>query len=134
MSDPDTEKINVLGLSRWKLEEMLTILGEKPYRADQIMKWIHVRDHSDFESMTDISKSLRSKLEETAEIHEPEVVMAKVSDDGTRKWLVKPCPGALLKQFLSPRRREERCVYPLRRGVCWIAAFALLESRDLTAT
>jgi len=111
MPDPATSKINLLGLSRWKLEEMLTLLGEKPYRADQIMKWIHVRDHNDFESMTDISKALRSRLAESAEIHEPEVVLAKLSDDGTRKWLVKTLSGSSVETvFIPEETRGTLCV------------------------
>jgi 23S rRNA (adenine2503-C2)-methyltransferase len=111
MPDPGTTKINLLGLSRWKLEEILTILGEKPYRADQIMKWIHVRDHNDFESMTDISKALRSRLGEVAEIHEPEVVLARQSEDGTRKWLIKTLSGSQVETvFIPEEARGTLCV------------------------
>jgi 23S rRNA (adenine2503-C2)-methyltransferase len=111
MSGPNSEKINLIGLSRCKLEELLTILDEKPYRADQIMKWIHVRDLNDFESMTDISKALRSRLGEIAEIRDPEVVLAKVSDDGTRKWLVKTLSGSSVETvFIPEETRGTLCV------------------------
>lgn len=111
MPDPRTSKINLLGLSKWKLEEIMVRLGEKPYRADQILKWIHQRDHSDFETMTDLSKSLRSRLGETAEIHEPEVIMAKVSGDGTRKWLIKTLSGSSVETVFIPEdTRGTLCV------------------------
>ena len=51
MPDLNSSRINLLGLSKWKLEEILTMLGEKPYRVDQILKWIHQRDLNDFDLM-----------------------------------------------------------------------------------
>ena len=63
-----TVKHDVLGLSRAQWQSLLTELGEKPFRATQIMKWLHHRSVDDFEAMTDISKQLRAYLVEHAEI------------------------------------------------------------------
>ncbi|MCZ6911897.1 MAG: hypothetical protein O7F72_03735, partial [Proteobacteria bacterium] len=79
------ERQNLLGLSRAQLEDYLAGLGEKPYRAHQLMKWIYRQGESDFDQMTDISKSLRERLKELAEIRPPEIVAEQLSDDGTRK-------------------------------------------------
>ncbi len=111
MAAPAISKINLLGLSQARLEEMLTLLGEKPYRAGQLMKWIHQRGEHDFESMSDISKSLRSRLGEIAEIQEPEVITVQASADGTRKWLVKTLSGSSVETvFIPEETRGTLCV------------------------
>ncbi len=62
---------NLLGLSRAQLEDFLAGLGEKPYRARQLMKWIYRQGEADFDQMSDISKTLRQRLKEIAEIKPP---------------------------------------------------------------
>jgi 23S rRNA (adenine2503-C2)-methyltransferase len=111
MSGPLSGKVNLLGLPKAKLAELLGLMGEKPYRAEQILKWIHQRNVDDFESMTDISKALRAKLAEIAEIREPEVVMDKISVDGTRKWLIKTISGSSVEMvFIPEESRGTLCV------------------------
>jgi 23S rRNA (adenine2503-C2)-methyltransferase len=95
-------KLDLLGLTQGKLEALLIELGEKPYRAPQIMKWLHHRWVDDIDEMTDISMVLRSKLKELGEIHEPEVVSEKKSADGTRKWLIKARSGSLVETVFIP--------------------------------
>lgn len=103
--------INLLGLSRTELENMLSGLGEKPYRAVQIMKWLHHRKVDDFASMTDISKNLREHLSAVAEIREPEVNQEKVSSDGTRAWLLKSLTGSVFETVFIPEEgRGTLCV------------------------
>ena len=63
-------------------------LGEKPFRARQIMNWIYRRGVGDFEEMTDLSQKLRQRLAEVAEIRVPRIVMEQHSADGTRKWML----------------------------------------------
>src|SRR3546814_17560385 len=63
-------------------------LGEKRYRAHQVMKWIHQRYVTDFNEMTDLGKVLRAKLEAHAEVRVPQVQFEKPSTDGTHKWLL----------------------------------------------
>ncbi len=70
------------GLTAWSAE-----LGEKPFRARQVFRWIHQQGESDFAQMTDLAKGLREKLMQLAEVRGPAVKADKVSADGTRKWL-----------------------------------------------
>ncbi len=70
------------GLTAWFAQQ-----GEKPFRARQVLRWIHQRGEGDFNAMTDIAKALREKLPELAAVSPPPVVSDKLSDDGTRKFL-----------------------------------------------
>lgn len=96
------EKVNLLGLSREKMQAFCVSLGEKPFRAQQLLKWIHHRGVDDFDDMTDISKVLRARLKDCAEIRPPEVVSEKTSKDGTRKWAVRVSGGSLVETVLIP--------------------------------
>ena len=73
----ETPKLDLLGYTRSELAALLEELGEKPYRAEQVLKWLHHRFVSSFDEMTDISKALRAHFTEFAEIHEPEVLHEK---------------------------------------------------------
>lgn len=97
-----TTKINLLGLSRLQLEQFFGSLGEKPFRAGQLMKWIHQFGVDDLEQMTNISKKLRDRLAEQAEIRAPEVVYDKLSDDGTRKWVLQLVDGQKIETVFIP--------------------------------
>lgn len=99
---PVLEKTNLLGLSRAKMEQFLVGIGEKPFRAQQILKWIHHAGIDDFESMTNIGKPLKAKLQAVAEIRAPEVVSQHDSTDGTRKWLIRVDGGNLVETVLIP--------------------------------
>ena len=68
------EKVNLLGMSRPQMEKFFEDMGEKKFRAGQVMKWIHQFFVTDFAEMTNISGKLREKLEKIAEIKAPEVV------------------------------------------------------------
>jgi len=70
------------GLSAWFAQQ-----GEKPFRARQVLRWMHQRGESDFNAMTDVAKSLREKLGVLATVSPPPTVSDKLSDDGTRKFL-----------------------------------------------
>ena len=83
-----SEPTNLLGLSREGMREFFASLGERPFRATQVLKWIHHRHVSTFDAMTDLGKSLRARLDTVAEIRAPRVVGDRVSEDGTRKWLL----------------------------------------------
>ncbi len=96
------ERQNLLGLSRPQLEDFLAGLGEKPYRARQLMKWIYRQGEADFDRMTDISKSLRERLKELAEIKPPEIVTEQLSDDGTRKWLLRADAAQAIEMVFIP--------------------------------
>ncbi|HQO16079.1 MAG TPA: 23S rRNA (adenine(2503)-C(2))-methyltransferase RlmN [Methylotenera sp.] len=80
--------INLLNYNQTQLAEYFKSIGEKPFRAKQITRWIHHFGVHDFAQMTDIAKSLRDKLVQEAEISLPTVQLEKISNDGTRKWLI----------------------------------------------
>jgi len=81
-------KTNLLGLTRTELEAFIAGMGEKPFRARQLLKWLYKRAASDFDQMTDLAKSFRERLKEVAEVRTPDIRMTQVSADGTRKWLL----------------------------------------------
>ena len=81
-------KTNLLGKTRGELEAFIESIGEKPFRARQLMKWLYKRQVGDFDLMTDLAKSFRERLKEIAEIRTPQIRMTQVSSDGTRKWLL----------------------------------------------
>ena len=84
------ERVNLLGLPRAELEAFVaTRLGAKPFRARQLMKWIYRRGAADFAAMTDLAQDFRLQLSEVARIAVPEIVAEQVSNDGTRKWMLR---------------------------------------------
>jgi len=85
----EQDKVNLLDLDKPGLEACFTGLGEKPFRALQVLKWIYQFGMDDFDAMTNLSKSLREKLKAEAEIRPPEVVSEHRSHDGTIKWVLR---------------------------------------------
>ncbi|MDG4868280.1 23S rRNA (adenine(2503)-C(2))-methyltransferase RlmN [Guyparkeria sp. 1SP6A2] len=82
------ERINLLGLSSSRLRAWFTEMGEKPFRANQVLKWVHQRRVDDFDEMTDLAKSLREKLKQVACVRPPRILFDQESIDGTRKFVV----------------------------------------------
>ena len=108
---PAPDRVNLLGLTRQQLETFFTDLGEKRFRAQQVMKWIHHRGVRDFEEMTDLSQSRRSQLGEIAEITPPSIAEQHDSQDGTRKWAIAVEGGSLVEAVLIPEgARATLCV------------------------
>ncbi len=97
-----TSKTNLLGMSPVQLAEYFSKLGEKPFRATQVLKWIHQHGAESFDEMTNISKSLREVLKEQAEVREPEIVSQDISKDGTRKWVIRVEGGSCVETVLIP--------------------------------
>ncbi len=107
----EAAKTNLLDLDRQGLREFFVGLGEKPYRADQVMKWIYHRLESDFEAMTDLGKSLRGKLAEVCHVVPPKTVFEKASTDGTHKWLLGMNGGNAIESVYIPEpTRGTLCV------------------------
>ncbi|MGO1234106.1 MAG: 23S rRNA (adenine(2503)-C(2))-methyltransferase RlmN, partial [Marinobacter sp.] len=96
------EKTNFLGMPKAKLEAFFEEIGEKRFRAQQILQWIHQRGADDFDQMTNMSKSLREKLKQVAEIRGPEVIYDETSKDGTRKWVMRMDNGNSVETVLIP--------------------------------
>lgn len=109
-------KVNLLGMSRPQLEKFFEDIGEKKFRAGQVMKWIHQFFVTDFAEMSNISGKLREKLEKLCEIKAPEVVHKNYSKDGTRKWVfrVGEGDGSLVETVLIPAEHRSG----LRRTLC----------------
>ena len=109
-SDP-ASKVNLLGLSRAQMEGFFTELGEKRFRSEQVMKWIHHHGVRDFKQMTNLGRSLRERLEQVATIEPPEIADQQDSADGTRKWAIRVAGGALVEAVLIPEGdRATLCV------------------------
>ncbi|WP_257284630.1 23S rRNA (adenine(2503)-C(2))-methyltransferase RlmN [Endozoicomonas sp. SESOKO1] len=104
-------KVNLLGLSRKKMEAFFLTIGEKKFRAEQVLKWIHHHRVDNFDDMTNISKSLRERLKVNAEIRGPEVVSSHFSEDGTCKWVVRVATGSCVETVFIPENgRGTLCV------------------------
>ncbi len=103
--------INLLGSDRSTLEGFFQSIEEKPFRASQLIKWIHQMGVTDFDAMTNLSKNLRAELQESAIVDLPEVIMEQKSKDGTRKWLVQMGQGnAVETVFIPEGDRGTLCV------------------------
>ena len=104
-------KVNLLGMTRAQLESFFIDIGEKKFRAQQVMKWIHHQGVRDFQDMTNLGKALRDRLSQTAEITPPLIDSQQDSADGTRKWAIKVSGGALVEAVLIPEGdRTTLCV------------------------
>ena len=104
-------RTNLLGMSQDMLEQFFAALGEKPFRARQVMQWIYQRNVTDFAAMTDLSKALRERLSEVAEVVLPEVQSRHDSTDGTVKWLfATDCGQAIETVFIPEPGRGTLCI------------------------
>ena len=102
---------NLAGMSKEGLRALFAEYGEKPFRVEQVMKWIHQRGVLDIDSMTDISKNLREHLKKTTEIRLPLIVESYVSDDGSRKWIIDIDSGSKVEMVYIPEAgRGTLCV------------------------
>ena len=109
---PAAGKRNLFDMDRASLERFFEeTLGEKKFRAHQVMKWIHHRYVTDFVDMTDLGKALRAKLEAHAEVRVPQVIFDKASTDGTHKWLLGMDPkNAIETVYIPDKGRGTLCV------------------------
>jgi 23S rRNA (adenine2503-C2)-methyltransferase len=103
--------VNLLDLDAAGLVAYCDSLGEKPFRAKQLQRWIHQFGVDDFDNMTDLAKSLREKLKGRASLDMPEIVRDHVSTDGTRKWLIDVGnSNAVETVFIPEENRGTLCV------------------------
>jgi 23S rRNA (adenine2503-C2)-methyltransferase len=103
--------INLLGLDQRALQALCAGLGEKPFRARQIIRWIHDAGVDDFSAMTDISKPLRETLARDTVIAAPRVLRDTTAADGTRKWLLDVGTGnAIETVFIPETSRGTLCI------------------------
>ena len=109
-SETNTKKINLMDLTRQQMREFFAELGEKPFRADQLVKWIYQFGEDNFDNMTNINKKLREKLKAVAEIKAPEVAVEQRSADGTIKWAMQVGEQQVETVYIPEADRATLCV------------------------
>lgn len=103
--------VNLLDFNLQRLSAFLEEAGEKPFRAKQLLRWVHQYGESDFAAMSDLSKSLREKLAGIAKVEPPQLLREQQSADGTRKWLLGTDIGnAVEAVFIPEDDRGTLCV------------------------
>lgn len=110
LSETNTKKINLMDLTRQQMREFFAELGEKPFRADQLVKWIYHFGEDNFDNMTNINKKLREKLKAVAEIKAPEVAVEQRSADGTIKWAMQVGEQQVETVYIPEADRATLCV------------------------
>jgi 23S rRNA (adenine2503-C2)-methyltransferase len=112
-------------------------LGEKPFRARQVMRWMHHGGCADFDAMTDVAKALRARLRELAVVRPPLPVRDSVSADGTRKWLLDVGNGNAVETVFIPETNRGTLCISSQAGCALDCAFCSTGkqgfNRNLTA-
>lgn len=104
-------RVNLLNFNMQAMRDFVSECGEKPFRAQQLMQWIHQVGCRDFSGMTNLGKALRERISEIAEIRLPELVGCQKSEDGTHKWLLKlECGNCIETVFIPESNRGTLCV------------------------
>src|SRR5688572_24793422 len=104
-------KQNLLALDARGLEAFFAQQCEKPFRARQVLRWLHQRHEADFAQMSDLAKELRAKLVASACVEAPQIVGDTTAGDGTRKWLLKvDSANAVEAVFIPESSRGTLCV------------------------
>ncbi len=102
---------NLLDFNREAMQAFFSDIGEKPYRAQQLMQWIHQRGVNDIDAMSNLSVALRERLKAISRIELPEIVFDQLSEDGTRKWLLRLKDGNCIETvFIPEANRGTLCV------------------------
>ena len=101
----DEAPANLLGMTRRSMQAFFASLGEKPYRAEQVMKWLYHGGVDDFDAMTNIAKPLRERLRQVATIDAPAFGQAQRGADGVLKWAARTAAGQAVETVLIPDRR-----------------------------
>ena len=106
-----SKKINLLGYSFESLKAFFFELGEPEYRAKQLLSWVHQKGVIDFDLMTDFNKDLRNKLKSLSIIKPPEIHKVYLSNEGTKKYLIKLDSGSIIEMVIIPEKnRRTLCV------------------------
>jgi 23S rRNA (adenine2503-C2)-methyltransferase len=100
------DKKNLLGCSQESLEVFFKDIGEPPFRAKQLLKWVHQKGELDFEMMTDFNKDLRSRLKDIAILKTPLVKNVLTSEEGTKKYLVELDSGSSIEMVRIPEKKR----------------------------
>ena len=122
-------KVDLLGLPYESLVEFFEGLGQRPYRARQVMRWLYQRRALDFESMTDLSKDLRRELRACASLALPRVMSVERSADGTRKWLLDVGHGQGVEAVFIPEPNRGTLCISSQAGCVLDCAFCATGSQ-----
>jgi 23S rRNA (adenine2503-C2)-methyltransferase len=137
VAEVGSAKVNLLGMPEAKLIAFFETLGEKKFRAVQVMKWIHQLGAETFDEMTNVSKDLRAKLNLCAEIRAPEVIKQLDSADGTRKFLIRVTGGSVVETVYIPEGDRGTLCVSSQVGCSLDCSFCATGkqgfNRDLTA-
>jgi 23S rRNA (adenine2503-C2)-methyltransferase len=98
----ETPQINLMNLGSPALTDYFDGIGENGFRSTQIIKWVHQHGVIDYSSMTNLSKNLREKLQNNTELRPPTIDDEQISEDGTRKWLVRTDPFNCVETVFIP--------------------------------
>ncbi len=129
-----TEKLHITGLTRAELDGLVLSLGEPKYRATQVFKAVHQRRLRSFDEITDLPKKFRNKLEEIADISRLTVESKYVSNDGTRRYLMKTADGKPVETVYIPTESRDTICFssqsgcPLKCEFCLTAQLGLLKN------
>jgi len=96
----ESDKINLVGLTRQELAEHLAVIGKERYRADQIIRWLYLQRVTEIDQMSNLSRSCREHLQTFAKIARLELVREQVAEDGTRKYLFQLSDGHTVETVL----------------------------------
>jgi len=127
-----TEKTELIGLSKAELEQALTNLGEKPFRAKQLWQWLYFHGETDFEKMSNLSKELRAKLAQHFTVTRPKIVTEQLSADKTRKWLLEFADGQRVEMVYIPEADRGAVCISTQVGCAVGCRFCHTGSQKLT--
>ena len=116
-------KTNLLNLNRQGMREFFAEMGEKPFRADQVMKWIYQQGVSDFEQMSNLNKHLRAKLIEHCEIVAPEIAYQQNATDGTIKFALRLEGGQEVETVWIPEADRANAIRAT--SICQVISISL---------
>ena len=127
-----TEKLELIGLSKTELQEALTKIGEKPFRAKQLWQWLYYFGETDFSKMSNLSKELRQKLAENFTVSRPKIVAEQLSSDKTRKWLLEFKDGQRVEMVYIPEEDRGAVCISTQVGCAVGCHFCHTGSQKLT--
>lgn len=121
---------NLLDFDAPQLSAWFAEMGEKPFRARQVLRWVHKSGEENFDAMSDLALSLRGRLEESACIQAPRVMREELSEDGTRKWLLDVGTGNAVETVFIPEGDREGMMEESESGEATVRATSAGRSRD----
>lgn len=127
-----SEKIELIGLSKKELESYLASLGEKNFRAKQLWQWLYYQGAKSFAEMSNLSKSLRSKLEESCTITRPKIITEQISIDKTHKWLLEFSDGERIETVYIPEEDRGAVCISTQVGCAMGCKFCHTGSQKIT--